>query len=124
MNASLKNILPTATAAVLGVLLIWQGHTVSSLKLQLKDKDLIIQAQDTTAKSCTAALGRVSLATKALSDATAVAYGQADKALQAAQDRAPAAAQERTRLLSVRAPEGQDCQVARGLAQAAWEEGQ
>ena len=121
---------PWAVVWVTG-LLVWQLLTaaalrtdVATLKSDLKSKDLIIQAKDTTAASCTAALGRVSAATSALSQATTVAYAQADKALQAAQDRASGTAETVQRLLSVRAPEGQDCKIARGLAQAAWEEGQ
>lgn len=118
-------------AAVLSALLIWQVLAVGKLKTekadlrtQLQTAQLRVQASDVSNKSCQLALGTAGAATEALSRATQSAYSAVDQALQRAQDRTPVTASEVARLLSVRAPVGQDCQTATGLARAAWGEGQ
>jgi hypothetical protein len=131
VSLSPRTIMEMLGTAVLTGLLIWQTLTAAGLRTQVarletsvqKDQ-LVIQAKDVTAKSCQAALTVSSAATAALHDATTVAYAQADKALQRAQDRNQAVSKDVTRLLSVRPAAGQDCQTATGLARAAWEEGQ
>lgn len=131
MSVSPRTILELVTGGILTGLLIWQLLTsaalrtdVARLETRRQADQLVIQAKDLSAKSCQAALVQTSAATTALQAATSVAYAQADKALQRAQDRNPAVLRDITRLLTVRPAEGQDCQTATGLARAAWEEGQ
>jgi hypothetical protein len=83
-----------------------------------------VLAAEGTSKSCQAALGQVQVATGAFAEATKQAYAATGLALQRASGRDQAAQTAITRLLSVRAVPGQDCQTALGLARGAWEDGQ
>lgn len=81
-------------------------------------------AAESSHASCKFALVSVNNATRRLSDATQSAYAATDLALQRASTRAQGMSTDLTRLLSVRAAPGQDCQAAFELGQAAWKEGQ
>jgi hypothetical protein len=117
--------------AVLAGLLVWQVLTNASLKVDVarlqtaaQADQLRVQASDVSNKSCQLALAASSRATEALASGTKETMASVAAALQRGQDRSVGLAPELTRLLSVRAAPGQDCQIAAGLARAAWEEHQ
>jgi len=131
VRLSPRTIVELLTATVLVGLLIWQTLSGAALRVKvaqtetsLQAAQLIIQAKDVSAKSCQAALDRVNAATNALHESTMVIQASTDEALQRAQDRTQEVSKDVSRLLSVRAAAGQDCQTATGLARSAWEEGQ
>jgi hypothetical protein len=117
-------------ASLIGVI-VWLLLSTASLKVQLADQktkvqtaQLKVQAAETSYQSARIALAASDRAVATLSEGSRSAWASVQAAIQRGQDRTVALAPELTRLLSVRAEPGKDCETANRLAQSAWEDGQ
>jgi hypothetical protein len=131
VRISPRTLMELAGLALLGGLLIWQVLVAQGLRASLADQRTRTAlerthrvAAEASHESCKAALTQVGKATDALRAATQSAYAATDEALSVAQTRRQTLSPELARILAVRPGPNNDCEIARGLAQDAWKEGQ
>lgn len=128
MSLSPRTWIELIGTAVLGGIVVWLLLGKADLKADLADartsiqlERLKTQAADVSATSCQAALTSVQSSTRALVVASEALASQADTAVQRGLVRDQEADRDIQALLAVRAPPNRDCEVAKSLAQDAWE---